>query len=74
MKFTAKDIGQFIKETRKNLGVTQKALAMTSGTGVRFIIELERGKTTSELGKTLTVLQTLGIQVTLIPPPLVKNK
>jgi HTH-type transcriptional regulator/antitoxin HipB len=69
LKYTAKDIGRLIHETRKRLGVTQKELALTSGTGLRFIIELEKGKETAEVGKVLTILQTLGIQLTLAPPP-----
>ena len=48
--------------------MTQKTLALTSGTGLRFIIELEHGKPTCELQKTLTVLQTLGIRLELHPP------
>lgn len=44
------------------MGLTQKDLAFTSGTGLRFIIELERGKPTCQLGKALTVLNTLGLQ------------
>ena len=43
------------------MGVTQKALAFTSGTGLRFIIELEQGKPTCQIGKVLTVINTLGI-------------
>jgi HTH-type transcriptional regulator / antitoxin HipB len=69
VKYTPREIGELIRETRKGLGVTQKALALTSGTGLRFIIELERGKATAEIGKVLTILQTLGIQITLTPPP-----
>ena len=69
MKYTPQDIGKLVRETRKGLGVTQKALALTSGTGLRFVIELERGKATAEIGKVLTILQTLGIQLTLTPPP-----
>lgn len=61
-------IGQLIRSTRKALGVTQRDLAMTSGTGLRFIIDLEKGKPTCHLGKVLTVLHTLGIKVELIPP------
>jgi y4mF family transcriptional regulator len=57
-----------IRETRQKLGVTQKALALTSGTGLRFIIDLEKGKETCETGKVLTVLNTLGIKMTLTPP------
>jgi hypothetical protein len=43
-------------------------LALTSGTGLRFIIEHEKGKKTCELGKALRVLHTLGIDITLSPP------
>ena len=69
VKYTPQDIGTLIRKTRKGLGVTQKSLALTSGTGLRFIIELEKGKETAEVGKVLTILQTLGIQLTLTPPP-----
>ena len=68
MKYTTGDIGKLIRETRKKLGLTQKVLALTSGTGMRFIIELEKGKETCEVGKVLTVLHTLGIKMTLTPP------
>ncbi len=69
MKHTPQDIGTLIRDTRKRLGVTQRALALTSGTGLRFVIDLEKGKETCEIGKALTVLNTLGIKVILTPPP-----
>jgi y4mF family transcriptional regulator len=68
MKFTPEKIGELVRNTRKIMGVTQKELAMTSGTGLRFIIELERGKPTCQLGKVLTVLHTLGLKIEVIPP------
>lgn len=68
LKYTSQEIGALVRDTRKRLGVTQKGLALTAGTGLRFIIDLERGKETCELGKSLRVLQTLGINVTLTPP------
>ncbi len=68
MIYTPEDIGKLVRETRKTLGVTQSGLALTSGTGLRFIIELEKGKPTCHLGKVLTVLHTLGIKQTLTPP------
>jgi HTH-type transcriptional regulator/antitoxin HipB len=68
MKYAPKQIGQLIKKARKTLGVTQKDLALTSGTGLRFIIELEQGKATCQIGKVLTVLHTLGITVQLTLP------
>ena len=58
-------IGAAIREARKRLKVTQKDLAMTSGTGLRFVIDLERGKPTCQIGKILQVLQTLGLRVEL---------
>jgi HTH-type transcriptional regulator / antitoxin HipB len=68
LKYTTQQIGRMIRDTRKKLGVTQKDLALTSGTGLRFVIDLERGKETCEIGKALTVLQTLGIRLALTPP------
>ncbi|MDE3137090.1 MAG: helix-turn-helix transcriptional regulator [Acidobacteriota bacterium] len=68
LRYTAEDIGKLIRETRKRLGVTQKDLALTSGTGLRFVIDLEKGKATCEIGKALRVLQTLGIKLSLTPP------
>jgi y4mF family transcriptional regulator len=68
LKYTTADIGKMIRTIRKKLHVTQKALALTSGTGLRFIIDLEKGKETCEIAKVLTVLNTLGIKMTLTPP------
>jgi HTH-type transcriptional regulator/antitoxin HipB len=68
MQYTSQEIGAFIRQARKALGVTQKNLALTSGTGLRFVIDLEKGKETCEIGKALTVLHTLGIKLTLTLP------
>ncbi|HEY3760464.1 MAG TPA: transcriptional regulator [Verrucomicrobiae bacterium] len=70
MKYTAKSIGELVKRARTAMGVTQKNLAMTSGTGLRFIIDLEKGKETCQIGKVLTVLNTLGIKINLTEPGL----
>lgn len=63
-----------IRESRKRLGVTQKDLALTSGTGLRFVIDLEKGKETCQIGKVLTVLHTLGIGIALTPPAVSESK
>ena len=68
MKYRPEQIGELVRSARKSMGVTQKDLAMTSGTGLRFIIDLEKGKPTCQLGKVLTVLHTLGITITLTSP------
>lgn len=61
-------LGNAIRARRKQLKVSQKDLALTCGTGLRFIIELEKGKTTCQIGKVLQVLQALGLQLS-IPAP-----
>jgi y4mF family transcriptional regulator len=68
MKYNPEKIGEMVRTARKKLGVTQRDLALTSGTGLRFIIDLEYGKPTCQLGKVLTVLHTLGISMELKPP------
>jgi HTH-type transcriptional regulator/antitoxin HipB len=70
LRYTSEQIGKLIRETRKSLGVTQKDLALTSGTGIRFVVDLEKGKDTCEIGKALRILNTLGIKITLTPPPI----
>ncbi len=59
----AKQLGILIYETRKSQNLTQAELAATSSVGVRFIRELEKGKESCHLGKTLMVLSMLGLQV-----------
>jgi len=44
LKIYPEQLGKLIRETRKNLRVTQKDLALTSGTGIRFIIDLKRAR------------------------------
>ena len=44
MKYTPLEIGELIRDTRKRLGVTQKDLALTAGTGLRFVIDLEKAR------------------------------
>ena len=62
---TPSDIGTEVRQARKNLKVTQEQLALTSGTGLRFVIDLEKGKPTCQVGKILQVLNTLGLTVEL---------
>ena len=50
-------IGKYIKEKRKQFKLTQIELAERSGVGVRFVRELERGKTTVQLDKVNQVLE-----------------
>ena len=60
---TTEQLGTAVRTRRKQLKVTQKELAMTCGTGLRFIVDLEKGKPTCQIGKTLQVLQALGLVI-----------
>ncbi|HOY97523.1 MAG TPA: transcriptional regulator [Catalimonadaceae bacterium] len=65
---STESLGQFVRETRKAIGVTQKDLALSSGTGLRFIIDLERGKPTCQIGKVFHILHNLGVRVEVTSP------
>ncbi len=68
MSVSPRNIGETVKSVRNKLGATQRQLALAAGTGLRFVIDLEHGKPTCEIGKALDVLRALGVQVTLEPP------
>jgi HTH-type transcriptional regulator/antitoxin HipB len=53
-------LGLAVRTARKRLGLTQPQLALASGVGVRFIVELEAGKPTLRLENVLRVLHALG--------------
>ena len=55
-----KEIITFIKNSRKKHGLTQEELAFKAGVGLRFLRELERGKTTVQLDKVNVVLNMFG--------------
>lgn len=44
-------IAEFIKQKRKELGLTQEEFAIRSGLGLRFVRELEQGKETVRMDK-----------------------
>lgn len=60
---STKELGSLVKKRRKELAMNQSELAMVSATGRRFISELENGKESCELGRTLRVLANLGIEI-----------
>ncbi|MES2776004.1 MAG: helix-turn-helix transcriptional regulator [Bacteroidota bacterium] len=60
-------LGIFLKERRKQVHLTQPALALKAGVGVRFIRELENGKTTLRLDKVNQVLKLFGHELGPLP-------
>ena len=64
-------IAEAVRRTRRHHGLTQADLAGLSGTGPRFISELENAKPTVAMNKVLAVLATLGLRLDVheISPP-----
>ena len=58
-----KDLANIIKKRRKEQKLTQSQLAGLSNVGVRFIVDLEAGKETCQVGKVLYILEMLGIKL-----------
>jgi len=59
-------IASAIRAARRRHHLTQAQLAGLSGTGLRFISELERGKPSISLHKLLPVLAVLGLQLRVV--------
>ncbi|WP_182987531.1 helix-turn-helix domain-containing protein [Gluconacetobacter aggeris] len=60
----AREFGEMIRDKRTQAGMTQRQLAMISNVGERFVVELEQGKGTSQLGKALAVADQVGAFLT----------
>ena len=54
-------IAEFVKTQRKAAGLTQEQFAMRSGLGLRFVRELEQGKTTVRMDKVNVALAMFGM-------------
>ena len=65
---TPAEIGEIVRSTRKATGLRQDELAGAAGVGLRFIVDLEAGKPTAQIGKVLQVLQALGCSFEITPP------
>ena len=53
-------VASFIKDNRGRLGLTQEQLAAKAGVGLRFLRELEQGKSTLRIDKINQVLALFG--------------
>ena len=61
------ELGELVKAVRRSQGLLQTDLAGLSGTGNRFVVDLERGKPTLQLQKVLDMLDLLGLEVQVVP-------
>lgn len=62
---SVEELGEAIRTRRKELHYTQAFLAEFTGLSVSFISDVERGKATAEIGKTLQLLMILGLDLSV---------
>jgi transcriptional regulator with XRE-family HTH domain len=55
--------GSVIRSRRKTLKMRQDQLALATGVGRRFLIDLEAGKSSCQLGRSLLVADALGLRL-----------
>lgn len=60
---TIGEIGKRVRAARKAMGMTQQRFADLAGVGRRFLIELEQGKPSLEVGRVLAVCHAAGIKL-----------
>ena len=66
MKITdSKTLGSAIKARRKELGYTQRYISEFTGFSISFLSDLENGKATAEIGKTIYIINMLGLDINL---------
>jgi transcriptional regulator with XRE-family HTH domain len=58
----ASGFGSLIRSRRKALKMRQDQLALATGVGRRFLIDLEAGKPSCQLGRSLLVAEALGLR------------
>ena len=57
------NLATYVKAKRKEFGLTQEELSLKSGVGLRFVRELEQGKTTLRMDKVKQVLCLFGAEL-----------
>lgn len=60
---TTSDIGSLIREHRSRLRWSQEELATRVGVGRLWIVQLEKGKPTAQIGLALRTLKELGVVI-----------
>jgi y4mF family transcriptional regulator len=57
---------EFVRSMRRQYGLTQRQLADKSGVGLRFLRELEAGKSTMRMDKVNSVLAMFGAELGVV--------
>jgi y4mF family transcriptional regulator len=59
------EIGARVRQRRRALELTQAELAVRAGVGKRFMVEVEQGKPTLEVGKLMQVVAACGLTLSI---------
>jgi HTH-type transcriptional regulator / antitoxin HipB len=59
------ELGELVVAVRKRQGLTQQDVSGIAGLGSRFMVDLEKGKPTIQMQKSLDVLAQLGLEVVI---------
>lgn len=57
------DLAGIISAERKKQGLTQMELAGVCNVSVRFLISVEKGKETAQIGKVIHIINMLGLKI-----------
>lgn len=69
-----KQLGQLVKIIRQAQSLDQSTLGLLSGNGLTFISQFENGKESVEIGRVLSLLDQLGIELHIDIPPGLDDK
>src|SRR5438309_6401403 len=58
--------GSLVRSRRKAMRMRQDQLALATGVGRRFVIDLEAGKPSCQLGRSLLVAKALGLDLAIL--------
>lgn len=62
---STKAIGDLVRKARKASGITQADMAGLSGSGNRFIVDAENGKSTIQAQKLIDLIGLVGLEVVI---------
>jgi y4mF family transcriptional regulator len=64
---SSRELGLYLRDRRRELGMTQAQAAAVSGVSQRWLSSLEAGKPTAEIGLVLKVIHALRLAVDIEP-------
>lgn len=66
-------LGRMLRQRRREQRLRQGDLAKKAGVGARLVVDIERGKPTTQVGKVLRLLNVLGLGIGAFIEPEVEN-